>query len=113
MTTRIERALIAAVAELEFCEEAYLVEAEARGCDAGHWDGGTMATCEHCRLLTDAGRVRAVIDAGRGALLKDHERPFRSLAGMVYTECPCGCGSKEICETQRARVKAQNDALPY
>lgn len=39
--------------------------------------------------------------------------PFRSLAELVYTECPCGCGSKEICVAQRARVKAHNDALPF
>lgn len=39
--------------------------------------------------------------------------PFRSLAGMVYTACPCGCGAKEICDDQRARVKANDDALPF
>lgn len=39
--------------------------------------------------------------------------PFRSLAGMVYTDCPCGCGAKAICNAQIARVKAHNDALPF
>jgi hypothetical protein len=39
--------------------------------------------------------------------------PFASLRGMVYTECPCGCGSKEICDAQRARVKAHNNAIPF
>jgi hypothetical protein len=38
---------------------------------------------------------------------------FASLRDMVYAECPCGCGSKEICEAQRARVKAHNDAIPF
>ena len=39
--------------------------------------------------------------------------PFRSLAGMVYTECPCGCGSKTVCDQHRIAVKARNNALPF
>ena len=39
--------------------------------------------------------------------------PFASLRDMVYTECPCGCGNKEVCDAQLAHVKAHNDALPF
>lgn len=39
--------------------------------------------------------------------------PFASLRDLVYTECPCGCGSKEVCEAQAARVKANDDAIPF
>lgn len=39
--------------------------------------------------------------------------PFASLRDMVYTECPCGCGSKEVCEAQRAKVETHNKAIPF
>lgn len=39
--------------------------------------------------------------------------PFAALRDMTYTACPCGCGAKEICEAQAARVKAHDDAIPF
>jgi hypothetical protein len=39
--------------------------------------------------------------------------PFRSLADMVYTECPCGCGADSICEAQLMRVRAHEAGMPY
>lgn len=46
---------------------------------------------------------------------QNHRRdgPFASLRDMVYTECPCGCGNKEVCEEQRARVKAHDEKVPF
>jgi hypothetical protein len=38
---------------------------------------------------------------------------FASLRDMRHTACPCGCGSKEICEAHAARVKAHDDAIPF
>lgn len=51
--------------------------------------------------------IRAAVTRQRDA------HPFTALRDMVYTECPCGCGAKEVCEVQRARVKANDDRIPF
>ena len=33
-------------------------DAEAAGCDAGDWDGGSAATCRHCQLQSAAAYLR-------------------------------------------------------
>lgn len=38
---------------------------------------------------------------------------FRSLRGMVYTECPCGCGFAGVCEAQFDRVRRANEDIPF
>lgn len=56
--------------------------------------------------------ARAAVAAAEEAT-RPKPGPFASLRDMVYTECPCGCGAKEVCDEQRARVQAHNDAIPF
>ena len=32
--------------------------ADEMGCSAGHWDGGSIAECEHCQMRGFAGTLR-------------------------------------------------------
>lgn len=67
----LERALIATLAELEFCQENYQAQAEMLGCDAGNPDGGSEAACKHCQWLRGAETIGKTIKQARGALRAD------------------------------------------
>jgi hypothetical protein len=55
-----------------------------------------------------------VPDAEDAPITRRHiDGPFAALRNMVHTECPCGCGNKEICDIHLARVKAHDDAIPF
>lgn len=100
--------------------------------NSGHWDSTTQF--EGKCLLDDDSASDAQRDLNKGLEDADpawdskevwievndssittvrNDSGFASLRTMAYVECPCGCGSKEICETQRENVKAHNDAIPY
>lgn len=54
---RLERALLAAVAELQYIQENYRIQADRVGCDASNWDGGSHQTCEHCQWIESANKI--------------------------------------------------------
>ncbi len=50
----------------ERAAEQFEALADETGCDAGNWDGGSVATCEHCQLLACADALRAALE-GEGS----------------------------------------------
>ena len=61
-------------------------------------------------LMAWVGMTDAEIKA---ALEKQKRGPFASFRDMVYTECPCGCGFKGVCDAQRERVRIADNELPF
>ena len=74
------------------------------------WWGRDPICCPGCRADDQKRRDR---NQQRRTRRLDKRDGFTSLRGMVYTSCPCGCGSKDICDSQLARVKAHDDAIPF
>ena len=79
---------------LRIIAESFETWADEIGCDAGNPDGGSTATCEHCRLIQDAHRVRAMIgddnvDSGEEALDGDDLREtLNNLSDQVIGIAP-------------------------
>lgn len=45
----------------ERAAEQFEALADETGCDAGNWDGGSVAACEHCQLLACGAALRAAL----------------------------------------------------
>jgi len=54
-------ALLRIVDAADRAAEQFELLADQIGCNAGHWDGGSAATCEHCQLRASARVIREAI----------------------------------------------------
>lgn len=55
---------VAALREtLRAAAEQFEALADEAGCEAGNWDGGSAATCEHCQLRASAATFRALAES--------------------------------------------------
>lgn len=63
--------LIAAAPEmyamLNRCADGFMSLVDDMGCDAGNWDGGSAASCEHCQMVAFANEISRVLRLARPA----------------------------------------------
>lgn len=74
------------------------------------WFGHDPICCPGCEVEYQKRRAR---NEHRRTRRIDKRDGFASLRDMRHTKCPCGCGSKETCESQRVNVQNHNKETPF